>query len=635
MRVHIFLLVILLLLLTECSRTPSGPALPETTMPSVFCILDASISTQSLKLEQSLTFSESQNSYVLDTAVPQAKITLSDQNASFEAVEMASNARHMPDEFHHREDFLWGSGSFNYCFPDANINAGETYRISIKTNQFDILQSVTVPDTFSIKEVSSTFLDNFDHKLEDKEFKIAWSRSKGAAGYLLDMTILEYDNNQVWPQKNYPLPEGFGFSGFLQPPNDSMLVSIPFKEYPVHFSHANGIKARGILLQNTEYSTALSSLLEEANINDQNPNRFWSVFYIRINLYALDESAYRYAAFQFLNLSAQNGIVGQQTMLPDISNIKNGKGVMGAATSLSILKRFSDLRPMFIPFSDDPYEGDDVTPPEFEYYPSKPLTTADSVVSLSWSKIEGYDWSIVVVVPRYLWFHPGAFVFLTQDERINIPTHLFPLRNANIETYVRQLQFSDPPDDTVQAIIEIVNEKAALVMNGYYSSTSFSPDYTGEVLWNKWIESRANRITPWSQSVFIHTAGGELPGFEQQQPHADGTGIQWRPVHGADAYMVYVQNEAGGWAAAVTRETSMAPPFDTPIESIEGARTLPVASGEKLSWRVQALRVKTGGLGFAIEKKNGELPKVYPRYKHPSGIMLCSAWSEEQVYSFP
>ena len=117
-------------------------------------------------------------------------------------------------------------------------------------------------------------------------------------------------------------------------------------------------------------------------------------------------------------------------------------------------------------------------------------------------------------------------------------------------------------------------------------------------------------------------------------PNSETGFLAWDPVEKADGYLVYIEN-AGGCAIAVTQDLIIAPPFETHIESIEGTQSMSVASGDTLTWRVQALRVKTGGLGFAIEKEPGELPRVYPRYKHPSGIMLCSKWSGEQTYIVP
>ncbi len=85
----------------------------------------------------------------------------------------------------------------------------------------------------------------------------------------------------------------------------------------------------------------------------------------------------------------------------------------------------------------------------------------------------------------------------------------------------------------------------------------------------------------------------------------------------------------------VTDTTTLAPPFPATYPGVDGIHGLDAfTSGTTSTWQVQALRVKSGALGFVLKDQgNGNPPEIYPRYEHPSGIMLRSRWSEERDFT--
>ena len=625
-----FALTLFVLFRLSCTKTPSGPDIPELTTASVFCILDPSLTTQRLLLQSTLSFRQAQDNSARNEAEIRAHISLTSADQAFTALRMGASSEKFPKDYHFGADFPWGSGQFNYVFSNCSLQPGQFVQLLADTQEFGSIKAdIVIPDTFTLACTSPTFVDVFDHKIADNIFTLAWSQSKGAEGYLLDISLVEYDVDKVWPIDNFFGPKAENFQYYLSPPDSSPLVAIPYKEHPVYFAQRYGNKARGVLSRDNSFNMPLNKLLNStaSNIFQQH---WWSFYFIRATVYALDRNAYNYTAFQYLNFGDEK-FIGQQAAIPDLGNIENGKGILGAAVSRTIFKRVTDLNSP-TPIDYDPYDGDPLIQPPNAQVQKTVDVRGDSVLNISWTKVPDMPWYIIAIRSKYLWFSPARLIFLTQELSIDVPYSLFPLRDADIEIVVRGLSFITEDGDSLVSIIDVPPFNSSVVVDGHVGVYAFwENDSHGKIIkTGGYLAEKTNHATPWSEPITIHTAGGELSGFEQLQPRAAANNIQWQPVQGADAYLVYARNESGAWAAAVTRETNIAPPFETPIESIEGARTLPVASGEKLNWRVQALRLKTGGLGFAIEKEPAELPKVYPRYKHPSGIMLCSLWSEER-----
>jgi hypothetical protein len=221
-----------------------------------------------------------------------------------------------------------------------------------------------------------------------------------------------------------------------------------------------------------------------------------------------------------------------------------------------------------------------------------------------------------------------------------------------VERFQRFAGFEDIPDsileliNAAQSLFEIPPDKSPLVVNGwqyayYLQSTSLrnnqfhSSGGTGNP-----DSDLVNSTSPWSESSYILTPSGDMPGFEDRQPQIvspDPNGsiptngnLQWQMVDAADAYLVYLQSGSGQEIIAVTQETMIAPPFPEEQGAIEGLKGADrFTSGKTYTWQVCALRVKSGLLGFVVEGPiYGGLPTVSPRYEHPSGIMLQSRWSE-------
>ena len=612
---------------------------------------------------------------------------------------MGSFCDSTPDSAHSDLDFLFGSGRFNYVIATGGIKNGGRYRIDIEHQQFEpICAETTVPAAFEITQVSDVNLWNY-RTAADELFSIQWTESENAAGYLVDISMLKYD---LTPWRHYEQNEGVlthpwadstGAYEVFDPPDSVDFSHLPFTEIPADFDTLTEGVQRGILTQQREFSIRVGDLLQLLHypiipLLDEGASRekfdFISrfLFQLRIVVYAVDKNLYDYTAFQYLNLG-KNRIVGQQTAMPDPSNINNGVGVFGAADSRIAYRRIINRgrnADMAYPVPDtrivnkhgSSNDWEQKKPPYFSEPQNNALYDESEMIRLAWSRVDSADFYLLVLKPQYLWFKPANIAFLCQSTDIDIPASLLALRGCRVEAYVKALRGNDfdrsdeyafpvyhpgqgaigwageflyNENITINNVVQLSPEKADLLLNGFYTYIQsnihfffYDPetDKRKDVIISPVHSySLPRAATPWSESLFLNVQNGELPGFEMLQPQKTGSGIQWAPVNGADAYLVYVLNESGAWAAAVTRETNIAPPFKTPIESIEGARTLPVASGEKLTWRVQALRVKTGGLGFAIEKEPDELPKVYPRYKHPSGIMLCSLWSEAASYVLP
>ena len=699
MKYMIFFLTIMLLFLS-CSKTATGPDIPEINMPALFCVLNPAQNAQQIQLQKAVTFQQATSGRIEEQGLFDADIRLFGPNGEMPVQRMGKLCASTPDSVHSDLDFLFGSGRFNYVVRSGAIKSSDRYRIEIDHPEHDqITAETTVPGAFEITQITDINLWD-PETAADKSFSVQWTESENAAGYLIDITMLKYD---LTPWRHFAQNEGelvlpwadsSGAYEVFDPPDSVDFTHLPFIEIPVDFdSLAEGLQ-RGILTQQCEFSLPVGDLLGLLNypittLIDEGGNL--DIFdyisrylcQIRVVIYAVDRALYDYTAFQYLNLG-KDRIVGQQTVILDPSNIKNGIGVFGAATSRIEHSRILNrgLTPfMAYPNLSEAYKivekhgssnaWGQIEPPSITMPVNHMIYDESETIKLSWSAIDSADFYLLVLKPQYLWFLPGNTAFFLQSTNIDIPASLFCLRDCRVEAYVKALRgndfdFSDEyafpvyrPGQGSQGwageflynnhiainnIIQLPPEKADLLLNGFYSYEFSNLRFFFYISPENLKETRPYQVTqthslpraatPWSESIFFHIQHGEQHGFEQQQPQAIA-GLQWKPAEGADAYMVFINNTSGDWAATITRESSITPPFETLIESIEGTQSMSVASGDTLTWRVQALRVKTGGLGFAIEKEPGELPRVYPRYKHPSGIMLCSKWSEEQTYVVP
>jgi len=666
-----FLIVACFGILTTCSRTTFEHDVDQEPFVAVFCILNPDTKVQKLLIQNTFSGSPLENAPLKTGAAQYDEIMLINEHLEINATALSHVATNLPDSIHYDTDYLFGSGLFNYVFA-AQVEYGSTYQLEVTTpDQATLSSTARIPGPFHVIEVTDIDVEGWPPDI-NKKFEIAWTPSENAAGYLVDLTVLKYDVSSLFTKETEINHELANYLYTIHS-DTSKIVHLPFYEIQIDSDQKTDGVQRGFLTQNTNFGISYETILKQIDYPYHKYNSDYSgdelltisknIFRIRATICAVNDALYDFAAFQYLTIN-KKGAVGQQTIIPDISNIKGGLGIFGAAISHTVHSR---LLGYYSHFHDDTRQfgsnsqWDDHVAPHFITDNTMRAIDVEDTLTLRWTPVDSADFYIFIAKPYYLWFMPPNHVIYTKNPKVNLNLGDFPIKNCEIECYVKALRFNsiDTLKDRIfhdQDVFEFIDgekrnwlktdyylsnfilsahEKAPLLLNGMYmyffDLSPFAYNVSFKDLKYYYASLSLPRpSTPWSESIFIHTADGDWPGFEQLQPRAAANNIQWQPVQGADAYLVYAKNESGAWAAAVTRETNIAPPFETPIESIEGAHTLPVAAGEKLTWRVQALRLKTGGLGFAIEKEPAELPKVYPRYKHPSGIMLCSLWSEER-----
>ena len=384
--------------------------------------------------------------------------------------------------------------------------------------------------------------------------------------------------------------------------------------------------------------------MELVNFPKEYEYRFYHIIRLRVYVHALTQALYDYIAFQYLPNTGDNEIIGQEFFVPDISNIENGVGIWGGVNTRSATSRFCDyiFQPDYFGQGDKSidywYEQfnellsiDQILNDEFSRYlfpsgtnpPILQQPENNSILSsnegqlLSWEPVEGAGMYLLVVKLHYLWFAPGNVSFLTEENQYEIFWNDFPYRDCELEWYVKAFSGNY---HTNGYLAEVPPDKATLVLSNEVA-------------------------TPWSESRFIITESGELAGFEECQPiivtPKDGDilpelgKLEWEEINGADAYLVYIYSPNGQYITAVTQETEISPPFPNESEYIDGLRGINhYNSGETYHWQICALRVKSGALGIVIGDPDEENPlQIYPRYQHPSGIVLQSRWSEVKYFT--
>ena len=241
-------------------------------------------------------------------------------------------------------------------------------------------------------------------------------------------------------------------------------------------------------------------------------------------------------------------------------------------------------------------------------------------VRLSWDGIEGTPYYLLVLKPRYMWFWPANIAFLLKETYYDLSYNDLPCRDCEIEWFVKAL----PP-----SFYDLNIDHIAVALSAHKA-----PQVAGNVWFTDWTESR-----------FIDVESGEIQGFDQEKlqivfPQTDQAisetdSLEWSPIFGADAYLIFIQSTETDYAIAVTPNTKIAPPFPEECDFVDGVRGLQkFENGQKYSWKVCAVRVKTGALGFAVGELSGTNPlKIYPRYEHPSGIVIQSQWSQIRSFS--
>lgn len=624
----------------NCNQNPIGPEIPEITKLAVYCVLNPSLSSQTMYVGRTYSYQEVKNQSSVNTTVSDVHIDVKGPDGECNVLPM------MPDfvaketkETRLDTDFLSGMSNFNFIINERSIKSGSRYHMEVHSEEYGAITAETqIPGSFEITNINlepnltteSWIWDIYtEGNIRPPVLRVEWSKSESAAGYLVDITMVEYDI-PIWLQHNKYL-----FYLPIHWPPTSEVVHIPYRErstdIAINYEHSF---QRGLLTRQNKIEIDRFDLRKMLEFIDNYHYRREHLKRFRVYVHALDQSLYNFLAFQYAEISKEQRI-GQELQIPDISNIKNGTGVFGAAVTRVETSRLFEA---IIQDYDEYKEGSFKSRNKNEFYanrrfyirPDKPadinlqpnggytLNPGESV-TLSWDRVEDYEYYVLVLKPKYLWFWPGNMAYIVTENQFDVSWDTFPYRDCEIEWYIKLL---DPMWDN-----QLV-ENVVIALSAYKA-----PQVAGNY-----------RFTGWSESSFFTISSGALVGFEDKQPKAlspiNGTSVSstatlsWSEVDGADAYLVYVNSGHEKYGLAVTTETAINPPFLAESDIVDGlCELLSFESGVQYSWQVCALRVKSGALGFAISKPVGnELPKIYTRYEHPTGIILQSQWSRSQSF---
>ena len=532
---------------------------------------------------------------------------------------------------------------FDYILDGPPIESGKTYHLSLSHSDYGtVFAEATVPGPFEISEINiepefslrDLILDiadwrAFADKYRPENFRVSWTQSENAAGYWLDLSVLEYD---IPP--GFQLDENGGV--YSWPDFDStQVLDIPYHEYAVRFQRAENRTVRGFLTLGNTFEMPMDEFIRLIVLPENFEYRFEHAYRLRIHVHAVNQSFYNY----LLEGSATGESIGEVKTIPNLSFIENGFGVFGAAYTQSATARLydyilgvkhaaevpSDYLYWYYQFN-DVYSLDQILndqfsrllfssglePPALQNPATETVLTPDNNLVLSWDAIENAANYVVVLKPSYLWFTPGNIVFMSKENKLEISWQDIPYRESRIEWYVKAISSLD----SARAIVlELPPDKAPLI-------------YVNAI------------ASPWSESRYLRTESGYLDGFERQTPNPlnplnNGTisptgTLSWQAVAGADAYLVVISNAQGEYVVAVSDTSAITPPFPNQSERIDGLIGLSqFQPGMKYTYQICALRVKAGTLGFAIgEPSQSSPPMIYPRPRHPSGLMLQSRWSD-------
>ena len=641
--IFVFICTLTALFIIGCDQDPIG-AIKDERRIVVFSILNPAVRTQKMIVQQSLTFDEGQSNILNNTEINGISGTVTGPEAEYQIISMpAGESQTETDGTRYDTDFLWGKERFNYIIDGPPIESGKTYQLSLSHDDYEtVFARATVPGPFEISEINiepefsldDLILDiadwgSFADKYKPENFRVAWSESENAAGYWLDISVLEYD-----------IPPGFQLdengNNYAWPDFDStQVLDIPYKEYSVRFQRSENNTVRGFLTLGNTFEMPIDEFIQLIALPKNFEYRFEHAYRLRIHVHALNQSLYNY----FLEGSATGENIGDVKTIPNLSFIENGYGIFGAAYTQSATARLYDYILGIKYASEVPadylywyYQFNDVysldqilndqfsrllfssglEPPGLRNPASETVLTPESSLLLSWNPIENAANYIVVLKPSYLWFNPGNLVFLSDDNQLEISWQDAPYRDCRIEWYVKAIS---SVDNAGAFVLELPPDKAQLIYINAIAS-------------------------PWSESRYLQTESGGFEGFENQLPNPlnpqnNGTisptgTLSWEEVEGADAYLVVISNEQNEYVVAVTDESRVAPPFPNESDLIDGLMGLSqFQQGMRYTYQICALRVKAGALGFTIgDPSENSPPTIYPRYRHPSGIMLQSQWSE-------
>lgn len=638
-----------LFLFFSCNRNPVGVMQNQRKLV-VFSVLNPAVRTQKLIVQQSLTFKEGQSNTINNIDIPGVTGALASSDADYNIMPMPGSSYHSDSPgLHHDTDFLWGNTDFNYIFDGPPVESGKTYQLSLTDKQHGtVTAEATVPGPFHITEINiepqfsedNLTLDladwsRFKQKYTPDNFRLTWSKSEGADGYWVDISVMEYEipsryqldtinETRTWPDYD-----------------STQVVEIPYREYPVRFPQTENTRLRGFLTVNNSLEMPLDDFIQLIDFPQDFQYRFGHTFRIKVYVHAMNQALYNY----FLEGSSSGDKIGEVKSIPNFNFIDNGYGIFGAAYTQSATARLYDYilgigHPPVSPaeylywyyqfndvYSLDQIINDDfsrllfssgVNPPTITAPANETVLSPDEDLTLSWDPVEDASKYVVVLKPDYLWFKAGNVVKLSDENHIDISWDDMPYRDSRIEWYVKALSGIDHEGPY---IVDPASDKAPLV-------------YSNEI------------ASPWSESHYITTESGALPGFDSSVPEVASPqnggslsttdSLSWNTIDGADAYLVSVSDDKGHHYSAVTTTPAIAPPFSGDTDLIQGLTSLTqFESGVRYNFQVCGLRVKSGTLSFILEEPedNNSPPQIYPRYQHPSGIIMQSQWSDSVEFT--
>ncbi|MBN2088010.1 DUF4249 family protein, partial [candidate division KSB1 bacterium] len=252
---------------TSCDNHISGPSIPESKQLSVFCILNPAAPVQTLNLQRSLAFGEIKAGLTPDLNISDADIELSRQEHVWQPLQMLPETRPaVIKATHFGLDDIFGTGNFNYLFNDLSLEPNQRYRLRIHSEEYGTITAETeIPGPFEVTEIIE-FKRSWLNPDSSKPARVTWSTSAGAAGYLIDLTVLVYHYMPWWPSPEQKLTEGDTIPVLpaLLREDSTYFINNPWQEIPVNLNASTNSFQRGFLTQANQFEITGPDLLERA-----------------------------------------------------------------------------------------------------------------------------------------------------------------------------------------------------------------------------------------------------------------------------------------------------------------------------------------------------------------------------------
>ncbi len=656
------LALILCMCCLSCSRDITGPDLPDDSHLTAFCILNPDTPAQSLILGRTLTFEQARSGEIphLDPADYTIDIFSESNRFKPHVMPFGKTSFEKPD-LKLPSDIFGTNCHFNVLLEGDRIKPGETYHMTIHSPDNETISAnTTIPGPFTIEYSKN----DYPHG----GLSISWTLSEGAAGYLVDLILFTYDMGEATSKQLIGTKDDTLIYIKTWTALDSSQISkTPYRVQSLNTSISPKQFHRGFLTQKNRFDLTYKDILSLVGLDENNfPNVDYltkETDWIRIKpvIHALSPSAYHFAAFQYTSLDNQN-IVGQKSSLADYSNIQAGSGVLGAIRTKSLPQKHVYPRILFIAMYNLNF------PPRL-IYPEHDfiLSNLDKNLTLEWEEYDlKYPWTIrdsiniqekyvIVLKPHVLHFSPPAIALIVDSNfyELNLEKSL-PFRDCRIEWYImavgnhsfsyhfKPYNFSELFIEkmTVPTLVGVPIDKSQLVFSSFIQTRDHY-ELDNEPVKTEYSVGDPHH-SPWSETRTFYLPSGDWPGFESDRPQqlqvtqrSQQPKFRWQPVDGADAYLVVLAGDKGSLASAMVTQARAAMPFVSDPKQFENLQDLDyLLPGETVRWYVQALRVRSGALGCFVEAFDGsKLPELYPRYQHPSGIMLKSLWAEGESFT--